>query len=144
MSAWPLHYLDIRAFVYATEVEDRVRTALQTVIGETAAADEVESSGHGGAPLTILQTRIEGSAAVAAVITQLEGALDVTPETLRDRITADAELFLSLDKQAAFGGEIRAGDGIVVRCKLEAYPATPANATAAATPLIDHLVTTST
>ena len=144
MSAWPLHYLDIRAFAYATEDGARVTEAVRTVIGESAQIEETASTGHGGAPITILHARIEQRAAVAEVITQLAGVFDVAPTALGARITADAELYLSVDKQAACTGTVRPGDGIAIRCKLEAYPATRANATAAARPLIDHLVSSST
>jgi Predicted exosome subunit len=144
MAEWPLHYLDARTFAYATEVDERVREALRRVVGETPAIERTESAGHGGAPITILQTRIQQTAAIAHVIAQLGGSIETTPADLSDRITGDAELHLTVDKQAAYTGDIRAGEGIAIRCKIEAYPATPSNTTAAAAPLIDHLVTPST
>ena len=144
MSAWPLHHLDVRTFAYATEVDDRVREAMQQVVGETPAIETTESTGHGGAPITILHARIERTTAITQVIDRLGDRIETTPTALRDRITADAELYLAVDKQAAYKGDVRAGEGIAIRCKIEAYPATPSNTTAAAAPLIDHLVTTST
>ena len=42
---------------------------------------------------------------------------------LDDRIAEDCSLYLTLDKQAAFRGDVRQGDGITLRGKVEAYPA---------------------
>jgi RNA binding exosome subunit len=140
MSTWPVHYLDIRAFAYATEIDARVREAVQTVINDAGPVEAVDSSGHGGAPITLLQARIERTRAIDTVITGLEGVVGLPPDALRDRITADGELYLSVDKQAAYEGAIEDGDGIIIRSKLEAYPATPENTVAAAAPLIEFLV----
>ena len=140
MSTWPVHYLDIRAFAYATEIDARVREAVQTVIDDAGPVEAVDSSGHGGAPITLLQARIQRTRAIDTVITGLEGVVGLSPDALRDRITADGELYLSVDKQAAYEGAIEDGDGIIIRSKLEAYPATRENTVAAAEPLIEFLV----
>jgi len=140
MSTWPVHYLDIRAFAYATEIDARVREAVQTVIDDAGPVEAVDSSGHGGAPITLLQARIQRTRAIDTVITGLEGVVGLSPDALRDRITADGELYLSVDKQAAYEGAIEDGDGIIIRSKLEAYPATRENTVAAAAPLIEFLV----
>ena len=144
MPRWPVHYVDIRAFAYATEIDARVHEALQTLIDDAAPVEATDSAGHGGAPITLLQARIQRSRAIDAVIGGLEGIVALSPDALRDRITADGELYLSVDKQAAYAGAIEYGDGIIVRSKLEAYPATPENTAAAAAPLIEFLVSQST
>ena len=144
MSTWPVHYLDIRAFAYATEIDARVRDAVRTVIDDAGPIEEIDSTGHGGAPITLLQTRIQRTRAIEGVITGLEGVVDLSPDALRERITPDGELYLSIDKQAALAGAIESGDGIIIRSKLEAYPATPQNTAAAATPLVEFLVSQST
>jgi len=35
----------------------------------------------------------------------------------------NCSFFLTFDKQAAFEGDVRRGDGITLRAKVEAYPA---------------------
>ena len=49
-------------------------------------------------------------------------------DELDQRVDDNCALFLRLDKQAAFRGEVRLGSGITVRAKVEAYPAKQATA----------------
>jgi RNA binding exosome subunit len=60
---------------------------------------------------------------------------------LDERVDENCSLFLRLDKQAAFGGDVRLGEGITLRSKVEAYPAkretAVENAREALTELVD-------
>ncbi|SNR22791.1 RNA-binding protein [Halorubrum vacuolatum] len=121
----PFHYVDLRTFAYATEDEKRVEQALRELLPEDADIDRVENVGHHGDRIVILSTRIEtadGMRHVLDRLADLEG-LDRVLAELDERIDEKCALFLRLDKQAAFGGDIRLGDGITVRAKVEAYPA---------------------
>ncbi|AGB16079.1 putative exosome subunit [Halovivax ruber XH-70] len=126
MSSIPLHYVDLRAFCYATEDDKRVEQALRLFLPEDVELDRVETTGHYGDRILIYSVRVERADEIRHVLTQLASlpALDQVTDELDDRVTDNTELFLTLDKQAAFNGSVRRGDGITVRGKLEAYPAT--------------------
>jgi RNA binding exosome subunit len=122
----PFHYVDLRTFCYETEQVTRVERALRAVLPEEFEVVRTESEGHHGDRIVVLSARVENADGVRYVLTRLaelpefERLLD----ELDDRVTDNTELFLRLDKQAAFRGEIRRGDGITLRAKVEAYPAT--------------------
>lgn len=132
MSPVPLHYVELRAFCYATEVEDRVVTALRTLLPESVQLDRATSEGHHGDPIVVLSTRVERAEHLSAVLSVLgefpDPEFDRVLAELDERIDEDCNLFLTLDKQAAFEGDIRLGEGITVRGKVEAYPAKKATA----------------
>ncbi|MDG5760600.1 RNA-binding protein [Natronococcus sp. A-GB1] len=121
----PLHYVDLRAFCYATEDEKRVEQALRTFLPEEFEIERVESEGHYGDRILVLSARVENADDVRHVLSRLADLeeLDGLLDELDDRVTENTELFLRLDKQAAFGEEVRLGEGITFRAKVEAYPA---------------------
>jgi RNA-binding protein len=121
----PLHYVDLRAFCYATEDEKRVEQALRTFLPEEFEIERVESEGHYGDRILVLSARVENADDVRHVLSRLADLedLDGLLGELDDRVTENTELFLRLDKQAAFGEEVRLGEGITFRAKVEAYPA---------------------
>ncbi|WP_122090118.1 RNA-binding protein [Halalkalicoccus subterraneus] len=125
MAAVPLHYVDIRTFCYATEDEKRVEQALRTYLPEGVEIDRAETEGYHGDRILVLSARVENADGIRHVLDQLRGSADLerVREQLDDRVTENCELFLYLDKQAAFGGEARLGEGITLRAKVEAYPA---------------------
>lgn len=143
MPSVPLHYVDLRAFTYATETERRVETALRTLLPEEFEIDRTHSGGHHGDPITVLSARVE----TAGQLRELLSRVATLPPTERarlceevdERVDENASLFMSLDKQAAYGGEVRLGDGITLRGKVEAYPATRENVIAAARELLEGL-----
>lgn len=122
----PFHYVDLRTFCYETEQVTRVERALRAVLPEEFEVARTESEGHHGDRIVVLSARVENADGVRYVLSRLaelpefERLLD----ELDDRVTDNTELFLRLDKQAGFRGEIRRGDGITLRAKVEAYPAT--------------------
>ena len=125
MSAVPFHYVDLRTFCYATEDEKRVEAALRTFLPENAAVDRKETEGHNGDRILILSTRLERADEVRHVLSRLaeiddfEGLL----AELDQRIDDNCAFFLQLDKQAAYSGDVALGDGLMLRGKVEAYPA---------------------
>lgn len=125
MAAVPLHYVDLRAFCYATEDEKRVEEALRTYLPEESEIERIENEGHHGDRILVFSARVENADGIRHVLDQLRGSTDLerVREQLDDRVTENCELFLYLDKQAAFGGEARLGEGITLRAKVEAYPA---------------------
>ena len=125
MASVPFHYVDLRAFSYETEDEKRVETALRTFLPEEFEVERAESQGHHGDRIVVYSARAERADDVRHVLARVAAAPDYDRifDELDDRITDNCELFLRFDKQAAFGGEVRLGDGITFRAKVEAYPA---------------------
>ncbi|WEL17246.1 MULTISPECIES: RNA-binding protein [unclassified Halorhabdus] len=128
MSSVPFHYVDLRAFCYATEDSTRVETALRTLMPEEAELEGVESEGHHGDRILVLSARLERADEIRHVLSKLATLQERQRETLLaeldDRIDDNTSFFLTLSKQAAFNGDIERGDGITLRGKVEAYPAT--------------------
>ncbi|MFW5917046.1 MAG: RNA-binding protein [Halorubrum sp.] len=121
----PFHYVDLRAFAYATEDVKRVEDALRTFLPEDAELDRVENVGHHGDRIVVLSARIENADGMRHVLDRLSELDDVDRviAELDQRVDDNCALFMRLDKQAAFRGDVRLGPGITVRAKVEAYPA---------------------
>ena len=121
----PFHYVDLRAFCYATEDEATVRSALRTLLPEDAEIDAAEGEGHHGDRIVVLSARVERAADIETIFSRLEAGLDVDRilAELEDRLDDNNALYVGLDKQAAARGEVALGDGVTVRAKVEAYPA---------------------
>lgn len=121
----PFHYIDLRSFCYATEDEKRVEAALRTFLPEEFELDRVENSGHHGDRIVVLSARVETADEMRVVLDQLAelDAIDRVLRELDDRVDDNCSFFLRLDKQAAFNGLVRLGEGITLRAKVEAYPA---------------------
>lgn len=122
----PFHYIDLRSFCYATEDEKRVEAALRTFLPEEFELDRTVNSGHHGDRIVVLSARVETADEMRVVLDKLGElpAIDRIRSELDDRVDDNCSFFLRLDKQAAFNGEVALGDGITLRAKVEAYPAT--------------------
>ncbi|PSQ43770.1 hypothetical protein BRD07_01225 [Halobacteriales archaeon QS_9_68_42] len=125
MSAVPFHYVDLRTFCYATEDEKRVRAALRTFLPEETDIEREETEGHNGDRILVLSVRLERADDVRHVLSRLAEIEDFEGlmTELDDRIDDNCAFFLGLDKQAAYGGRVELGDGLMLRGKVEAYPA---------------------
>ena len=121
----PFHYIDLRTFCYATEDEKRVEEALRQFLPEEFEIDRVENTGHHGDRIVILSARVETADGMRVVLDQLAAldTIDRVLEELDERVDDNCSFFLRLDKQAAFNGLVRLGEGITLRAKVEAYPA---------------------
>ncbi|WP_439026582.1 RNA-binding protein [Haloarchaeobius sp. DT45] len=121
----PFHYVDLRAFCYATEDEKRVEEALRYYLPEDYEVERMENKGHHGDRIVVLSARVENADDVRHVLARVAELDDIESVIgeLDDRVTDNCELFLRLDKQAAFSGETALGEGITFRAKVEAYPA---------------------
>lgn len=125
MGALPLHYVDIRAFCYATEDEPRVEAALRTYLPEEFPIEREPGEGHHGDPIVVLSARVENADGVRHVVGKLRelADLDAVVGELDQRVDENCAFYVKLDKQAAFRGEVRRGEGLLLRAKVEAYPA---------------------
>lgn len=128
MAAPPFHYVELRAFSYVTEDEQRVEDALRALLPAEVDLDRAESEGHYGDPILVLSIRVEDDEGVETVLDRLGALPEAEREQLAaeldERVDEDCNLFVTLDKQAAAAGDVRLGEGIALRGKVEAYPAT--------------------
>ncbi len=141
----PLHYVDLRTFCYATEDQKRVEEALRTFLpdgdDEPFEIERAESEGHYGDRILVLSARVENADDMRHVLSRLADleSFDELIDELDERVTENTELFLRLDKQAAFQGDVRLGDGITFRGKVEAYPAKKEKAVENAEEVLERL-----
>jgi len=144
MSSVPFHYVDLRAFCYVTEDAHRVEDALRLFLPAEFELDQTESEGHYGGRILVLSARVENSDSIAGVLERLGELPDEQRQRVRgelaERVNEDCNLFLSLDKQAAFGGDVRLGEGLTLRAKVESYPAKRERAIDAATEALDEVL----
>jgi RNA binding exosome subunit len=121
----PFHYIDLRTFCYATEDEKRVEEALRHFLPEEFELDRVTNTGHHGDRIVVLSARVESADGMRVVLDQLAAldSIDRVLAELDERVDDNCSFFLRLDKQAAFNGLVRLGEGITLRAKVEAYPA---------------------
>ena len=125
MPAVPIHYLDVRAFCYATEDESRVEMAIRTLLPEDASIERDTSEGHYGDRILVMHARLERADEIRHVLGLLREmpTFDRVHTEIEERMDEDCAFFLRLDKQRAYQGEVALGHGIQLRGKIEAYPA---------------------
>ncbi|WP_101297808.1 RNA-binding protein [Halegenticoccus soli] len=125
MSNVPFHYVDLRTFCYATEDEKRVERALRTFLPEEFEIERDETTGYHGDRIVVLSARVENADEIRRVLDRLSELPDIDRlvDELDDRVDDDCAFFVRLDKQAAFKGDAKRGDGLLLRAKVEAYPA---------------------
>jgi RNA binding exosome subunit len=143
MSAVPFHYVDLRTFCYATEDEARVEAALRTFLPAETELEREVTEGHNGDRIVILSVRLERADDIRHVLSKLTelGSFDRLLAELEDRIDDNCAFFIGLDKQAAHGGAVELGDGVMLRGKVEAYPAKKERAIETATEALETLAT---
>lgn len=125
MGSVPFHYIDLRAFAYETEDVERVERALRHFVPEEFEFERSETKGHNGDRILILSARVENADGMRAILNAIrDGAdLETVRKQVRNRVTENCEFYVHFDKQEAYRGASRLGDGIVLRAKVEAYPA---------------------
>jgi RNA binding exosome subunit len=125
MAEVPFHYIDLRAFCYATEDDKRVEQALRTYLPEDFEVERATSEGHHGDRILVFSTRVENADEMRHVLSKVAELpeSDNLLDEFDERVDENCSLFLRLDKQAAYRGEAELGEGITFRAKVEAYPA---------------------
>ncbi|MGA9402817.1 RNA-binding protein [Haladaptatus sp.] len=125
MASVPFHYIDLRAFCYATEDDQRVEDALDAYLPEESEIERMKSEGHLGDRILILSARVENADEMRHILGKLRELDDIEQVRgeLDQRVDDNCSFFISLDKQAAYRDEVRLGQGITLRAKVEAYPA---------------------
>ncbi|WP_227373797.1 RNA-binding protein [Haladaptatus halobius] len=125
MTSVPFHYIDLRAFCYDTEDDQRVESALRTFLPEEFEVARAKSEGHHGDRILVLSARVETADEMRHVLDKLRELPDIerVRDELEQRVDDNCSFFVSLDKQAAYRGRVELGQGITLRAKVEAYPA---------------------
>jgi RNA binding exosome subunit len=120
--------VDVSSFIHATEDPDKVIAACRNVLPADY-ADEIpferrDLLGHYRNPITLLRARIKRKQVLEAFIENLAGSLsDVEKRLLSSdvsrRIDDKGALYLRLDKQEAFQGQMKLGNMDPIRITLK-------------------------
>jgi len=115
-----------RAFCHATENLDKVRLAVSNVIGSRVLELRNAEGVHGN-PIMIIEASLRDPDSIAGFLSKIEDSdLHGLLHTLEKRVDEGCNLFLKVDKQSAFNGQVRLGSGddvISIRLRIEAFPA---------------------
>jgi hypothetical protein len=139
----PFAGLYARAFCHATEDLEKVERALSNVIGDAEIQIE-RTEGHHGNPITIVESSVESIEEISRFFERLEvDDLRFVLDTLSTRMDEGCNLFLKIDKQAAYQEHIRMGrndDVVSIRIKVIAFPAKSEVAQGTTRTFIDSIV----
>jgi RNA binding exosome subunit len=117
--------MHFRAFCHATEDEAKVTQALKFASGADEVTREVTEGYHGN-PIIILEVFIKEKRRSRDFFTRLdEEVINEILGTLEKRMDDDCNLYIRLDKQEAYLGNLKmttSDDAIAVRAKVESYP----------------------
>jgi RNA binding exosome subunit len=113
----PVGYVDLRVFAHATEDPERVLAAVRNLLPSESVDSVVfkrsSLSGHHGNPIVLFEARVKDRKLVQAVFAKLCSGLGLMDkEVLAGEILGHLErgnLYLRLDKQSAFLGEVKLG-----------------------------------
>lgn len=138
----PFQGLHARTLCHATEDLEKVKMAVTNAIGTEEIAVSRTVGVHGN-PITVLEALIEDEGAIYRFFEKLStNDLDEIVRTIDSRMDDKCAVFIRVDKQAAFVGDIRLGrndDVIMVRLRVRAFPAKRPIASAIVTGFIEDL-----
>ena len=125
-SMLPIAYVDVRVFAHATEDTDRVLTAARNTLPpeavDTLTFRKTTLTGHHGNPIKLLEARINNKRVAQAFLQKLASGLTIVDkEVLNSEITQHLEkgnLYIRLDKQSAYLGELRLSSTDPIRLRL--------------------------
>lgn len=125
--------VSFRTFSHATEDPERVERALRFVSG----AEDIKrnmTSGYHGNPIIVMEARVTDGKGIKAVFRSLgKQQLQRLLDSLDMRMDEESFFFFRLNKQEAFLGNVKDGEGddvIAVRAKVKSYPQNRNNAIA--------------
>ena len=138
----PFSSVHARALCHATEVLDRVERAVKNVVGE-AELETRRTAGHHGNEILVVEAHSTDSGSVKHLFGKLSSEdRERLISTVDQRLDEACNLFLRIDKQAAFEGRVTLAtseDSVAVRLKVSAFPAKPEAAARVVTEFIHGL-----
>lgn len=120
--------MDVSSFIHATEDPDKVIAACRNVLpadyADEITFDRHDLLGHYRNPITLLRARIKQKQVLEAFIENLAGSLSDGEKRLLSsdvsrRIDDKGALYLRLDKQEAFQGQMKLGNMDPIRITLK-------------------------
>ena len=122
----PFSSVHARALCHATENVDSVKLAVQNTVGETD-FEVTRTSGHHGNEIMVIEAHVRGGKCGIELLDKLSSSdKEKVLGTLERRVDESCNLFLRLDKQKAFLGELTLAqndDAVAIRMKVAAFPA---------------------
>ena len=137
------HWLKLRTVAHPTESLEKVKAALQFVVGTDIALTDTPLETHHGLTQHVLEMTVDRSRHLRDLLARvfaLPGALDRLRGELEKRTDDDGVFYVRVGKQEAFAGQLMLTDGedcVQLRLKMEAYPAGREASLSALTRLLD-------
>jgi RNA binding exosome subunit len=117
--------LHARTLCHATEDLDRVKIALENVLGKSELT-VTRTEGHHGNPIIVIETVVEDERIDEFFAKLRIEDVEKLLSSLSSRIDEGCNMFIRIDKQAAFKEDIRIGandDVISLRVRVRSFPA---------------------
>ncbi len=117
--------LHARAYSHATEDLEKVKRAFSNTVGNVDIKVS-RTEGHHGNPITVIESETKNGRMIAGFFERLSDEdLNEILRTIDERTDEGCNLFLRIDKQRAFDGEVRLAEGddaVSVRIRVGAFP----------------------
>ena len=141
-----IHNISYRTFVYGTEDEEKVITALSYLFSNPLPEKTINEDYYGN-KIIVLTDKITKKRTNKDFVSFLNDNLsdedkNIIKEELSRRMDEKGNLFLRFDKQSAFDENLKltySGDAIHVRIKIASYPVSKENAIKVAKKLFNFL-----
>ena len=122
----PVGYIHLRVSAHATEDEDKVLAAVRNILPsesvDAVVFNKSRLTGYHGNTIVLFSARIKDKKIAQAVFTKLCKSLNIIDkETLNSNIKNHLEkgnLYIRLDKQAAYMGELKLGNADPVHLRI--------------------------
>jgi hypothetical protein len=130
-----IHNVSYRTFVYGTEDEEKVVSALNHIFPSVLPKRDVNEDSYGN-KIIVLTNKVTKKRMIKDIVSFLnENLSDKDKATIKKelnrRVDEKGNLFLRFDKQAAYDKTLKlsySGDVIHVRIKIASYPVSKENA----------------
>lgn len=124
-----IHNVSYRAFVYGTENQEKVESAIKTLFPTSSPQSEL-TEGYYKNPVLILRDKITRKREIRNFVKNLDKLKDPDKKRILNQLETKMDdkgnLFLRFDKQRAYLGDLKVvehGDSVHVKIKIAAYPA---------------------